>query len=554
MGCGSSTQPVDQPAQASTAPRQVSIANLREPTLPTGRVASVRALPSAAVSTKSTAAPSSGVVDITLPTDNSYARQSIRPFANLNENELNPVEAIQVASDAAPVETADENHQAVEAEIEPQVTEIQEQPPRLLTANASFVDNDLINYGQFLQIDEVVDRLDKNYMKRSMLFDVFHGIDEDGDGLVNRKEYQDIIDLLDLTHQSNEKKRTQESFTGEINMADRYEYGANYGTPVQDRRPPINNYMYPPSGLQSEIDNDSIVSAQMAAYNEHSKNHKNRNSMQYPPVNNHYGDSSSHISQISSYDSYQHPGGADPGYPTYEANYHVPPSHRPPHGYPPPGPPGPPLNYNNGYNDPRGHLQDYYSPGSYDAYHPPPSEYGMAPHYGSGSMSDGSYHGGLPTYELPPFENGYPVPRNELPPFDNGRPIPRNEPPPYSGIAHTPPPKRGFLVHTKSGRMQVSEDTALRRATSKFFTLDKGILSYMDSTSKTPPISLDNREVLLRNAQVIVRGSTLDICTEQDGDIISLEVKSFQERDDWVDAINQHIEFTRGGLNGNSWQ
>lgn len=116
--------------------------------------------------------------------------------------------------------------------------------------------------------------------------------------------------------------------------------------------------------------------------------------------------------------------------------------------------------------------------------------------------------------------------------------------------------KKGFLVKKEEG------DSPSSRGNSKFFTLTDGTLTYYDSASRTPPFSIDRKSIKLSGMNVTVVGdNTLQLHRDLESEtveasavspykgrreILSLEIKSIQERDDWISAIKEHIDYSSG--------
>ena len=114
--------------------------------------------------------------------------------------------------------------------------------------------------------------------------------------------------------------------------------------------------------------------------------------------------------------------------------------------------------------------------------------------------------------------------------------------------------KKGFIVKKDEGDLKAS----------RFFTLNDGNLTYYDSASKTPPFSLDRRTIALSGVSVSRVGeSTLQLCrgdaatespshsrpssgtmTPSSREVLSLEIKNAQDREAWLSAIQEHIDFS----------
>lgn len=126
----------------------------------------------------------------------------------------------------------------------------------------------------------------------------------------------------------------------------------------------------------------------------------------------------------------------------------------------------------------------------------------------------------------------------------------------------SPPPqvKRGFLV-TSSSNSPLSSPSRPNSTTnsrtpslgirSRFHVLDQGILYHLDSNVTSGPVALDKHGVSLRGHTVIttepdsnlIMLSTKGIIDEEEDEVITLEVKNEQDRQDWVQAIQEHINY-----------
>lgn len=121
----------------------------------------------------------------------------------------------------------------------------------------------------------------------------------------------------------------------------------------------------------------------------------------------------------------------------------------------------------------------------------------------------------------------------------------------------SPRQKKGFMV-TKRESFDKSE--VLSTAESRFFTLDNGCLSYMDSTSKKPPFSMSHREIKLTGVDISVHKNVIELAprrgvgSEKDdgsvgsestngGEIVLLELKTEKECAEWMRAIQEHLAF-----------
>lgn len=126
----------------------------------------------------------------------------------------------------------------------------------------------------------------------------------------------------------------------------------------------------------------------------------------------------------------------------------------------------------------------------------------------------------------------------------------------------SPPPqvKRGFLV-TSSSNSPLSSPSRPNSTTnsrtpslgirSRFHVLDQGILYHLDSNVTSGPVALDKHGVSLRGHTVIttepdsnlIMLSTKGIIDEEEDEVITLEVKNEQDRQGWVRAIQEHIDY-----------
>jgi len=159
-----------------------------------------------------------------------------------------------------------------------------------------------------------------------------------------------------------------------------------------------------------------------------------------------------------------------------------------------------------------------------------------------------------------------------------------NPPTQSENTVRPPPEKRGFLVKHESyqtiqhrpqsfqhqsmhrpqslqqqfsSSMQTADKAPPNSApprpspNSRFFLLDKGSLSYMDSTSKKPPFSLSNRELSLFGMQLRADNerNTIELSTscqsgQSCGEVVVLGVKTSSELDDWIEALQDHIHYS----------
>ena len=132
----------------------------------------------------------------------------------------------------------------------------------------------------------------------------------------------------------------------------------------------------------------------------------------------------------------------------------------------------------------------------------------------------------------------------------------------------SPSGKKGFMVQQE----EKSDGSPTAARVNRFFTLNDGSLTYYDSTTKTPPFSLDRRTIPLSGMSVTVVGETFlqlrrgDLTSSSSDssagnsplsisagifspsrdrrEVLSLEIKSSRERDDWIRAIQAHIDFS----------
>lgn len=121
--------------------------------------------------------------------------------------------------------------------------------------------------------------------------------------------------------------------------------------------------------------------------------------------------------------------------------------------------------------------------------------------------------------------------------------------------------KKGFMLK-KDGHA----DSPTSR-TSRFFTLNDGTLTYYDSASKSPPFSIDRKSINLSGMNVTVVGDNIlqlqrDFAAESaesshhsqhnNREVLSLQIKSITERDDWIAAIQEHIDFSASIIHPNN--
>lgn len=124
--------------------------------------------------------------------------------------------------------------------------------------------------------------------------------------------------------------------------------------------------------------------------------------------------------------------------------------------------------------------------------------------------------------------------------------------PTHNSSSRSPPPesKRGFLVQC------ADTERASTSPTKAYHVLDNGTLYQVDSVKKvasSPFGMMDNRAIELRNASLNVRDNAIDIITDESGQgqtspsgrrVVSFEFKNQYEREAWVDALKQHIEYS----------
>lgn len=112
------------------------------------------------------------------------------------------------------------------------------------------------------------------------------------------------------------------------------------------------------------------------------------------------------------------------------------------------------------------------------------------------------------------------------------------------------------LQHQFTSSMQTADTTpphptpSRPSPNSRFFLLDKGSLSYMESTSKKPPFSLSNRELSLCGMQLRADNerNTIELSNtmgcQSSGEVVVLGVKTSSELDDWIEALQDHIHYS----------
>mmetsp|Transcript_2451 Transcript_2451/g.3404 ORF Transcript_2451/g.3404 Transcript_2451/m.3404 type:complete len:476 (+) Transcript_2451:118-1545(+) len=130
----------------------------------------------------------------------------------------------------------------------------------------------------------------------------------------------------------------------------------------------------------------------------------------------------------------------------------------------------------------------------------------------------------------------------------------------YHHSAFQSPPSRPLSV--KKGFMLKKDGNADSPTSrnSRFFTLNDGTLTYYDSTCKSPPFSIDRKSINLSGMNVTVVGDNIlqlqrDLAAEStesshpsrsliNREVLSLQIKNVTERDDWIAAIQEHIDFS----------
>jgi hypothetical protein len=129
-----------------------------------------------------------------------------------------------------------------------------------------------------------------------------------------------------------------------------------------------------------------------------------------------------------------------------------------------------------------------------------------------------------------------------------------------------PPQKKGFIVT----RRENFSRTANLPSNGRFFSLENGKLSYMDSTSRKPPFSLMHREVELKGMDITVNKNIMELSpnnrssyrsdgavsaiseggsvksadsNEEPLDVVVLVMKNEEECNLWNTAIQDHIRY-----------
>lgn len=120
-----------------------------------------------------------------------------------------------------------------------------------------------------------------------------------------------------------------------------------------------------------------------------------------------------------------------------------------------------------------------------------------------------------------------------------------------------PPQKKGFML---TRRESFNHRDSTEPGQSRFFNLDAGLLSYMDSTSRKPPFSMTHREIALKGVEVCANKHIIELIpfaantgnTEQDEEVdgarevVVLELKNEKECEVWMEAIREHMKFSLG--------
>ena len=118
-----------------------------------------------------------------------------------------------------------------------------------------------------------------------------------------------------------------------------------------------------------------------------------------------------------------------------------------------------------------------------------------------------------------------------------------------------PAQKKGFMI-AKCESFDKAE--VISTPQSRFFVLDNGCLSYMDSTSKKPPFSMSHKRIRLTGVDIKVLNNSIELIplrennnntsekSEKDdgNEIVVLELKSKEECEEWMRAIQEHLEYS----------
>jgi hypothetical protein len=108
--------------------------------------------------------------------------------------------------------------------------------------------------------------------------------------------------------------------------------------------------------------------------------------------------------------------------------------------------------------------------------------------------------------------------------------------------------KKGFLLKIESSTASRRNSTglvndAVSLKENRFFTLDDGVLTYYDHITNTQ--GLLKRDIVLKDAKLNIEShNTFEIRHANSSRLVSLEVKSIKERDEWVAAIMEHIQIS----------
>ena len=121
----------------------------------------------------------------------------------------------------------------------------------------------------------------------------------------------------------------------------------------------------------------------------------------------------------------------------------------------------------------------------------------------------------------------------------------------------SPAQKKGFMI---AKRESFDKSEVISTPQSRFFVLDNGCLSYMDSTSKKPPFSMSHKRIQLTGVDIKVLNNSIELIplrennnnnntsekSEKDdgNEIVVLELKSKEECEEWMRAIQEHLEYS----------
>eukprot|EP01038_Epipyxis_sp_PR26KG_P014744 gene14744-19818_t len=137
----------------------------------------------------------------------------------------------------------------------------------------------------------------------------------------------------------------------------------------------------------------------------------------------------------------------------------------------------------------------------------------------------------------------------------------------YNMITPKTSPTASPNINNHSNK-KLTPNSTTSSASKQFFTLNNGVLSYIDSTSITPPFSIDQKELNLKGLSVDIHDDTLHLfevnnspfITEDNNDDdnndidynrrsisgdnrLSLVIKNEKEREEWAKAIKEHIQY-----------